>query len=207
MHIIITTATEKELNIIEKELSSINNHNIVFKSTGIGPVATTYNMCRLLSNSEFDLAINMGLAGSYRDGLHKGTVVGVTDDVFAYTVKRGDSIKALFDYPLPALDVQPACNWKQFSIRSLDNLPKVRSLTVSSLDYTRQGIQMKRKIFNPDIETMEGAAFFYVCCKQNIPFLQIRAVSNFIEEDREKWIIEKPLYSLNKVLKDVLREL
>jgi futalosine hydrolase len=37
---------------------------------------------------------------------------------------------------------------------------------------------------------MEGAAVFYVCLLEKIPFLEIRAISNYVDiRDTEKWDI------------------
>jgi futalosine hydrolase len=37
---------------------------------------------------------------------------------------------------------------------------------------------------------MEGAAFFYICARESIPFVSIRAISNMVERrDRKKWNI------------------
>jgi futalosine hydrolase len=61
------------------------------------------------------------------------------------------------------------------------------------------------KRYHPDIETMEGAAFFYVCSKENIPFLALRAVSNRVEpRDKAKWNIPLALKNLSDELGKVL---
>ena len=58
--------------------------------------------------------------------------------------------------------------------------------------------------YHPDIETMEGAAFFYVCSREKIPFMALRAVSNIVEpRDREKWNIELALANLSVKLNEV----
>jgi futalosine hydrolase len=52
---------------------------------------------------------------------------------------------------------------------------------------------------------MEGAAFFYVCSKENIPFLALRAVSNRVEpRDKAKWNIPLALKNLSDELGKVL---
>jgi futalosine hydrolase len=52
---------------------------------------------------------------------------------------------------------------------------------------------------------MEGAAFFYVCSKEKIPFLALRSVSNRVEpRDKEKWNIHLALDNLSEKLKEVL---
>jgi futalosine hydrolase len=59
--------------------------------------------------------------------------------------------------------------------------------------------------YHPDIETMEGAAFFYVCSRENIPFLAIRAVSNKVElRNREKWNIPLAINNLSEKFGELL---
>jgi len=59
--------------------------------------------------------------------------------------------------------------------------------------------------FNPDIETMEGATFFYICSMENIPFLALRAISNRVEKrNRDNWNITLALKNLSEKLNDVL---
>jgi futalosine hydrolase len=54
--------------------------------------------------------------------------------------------------------------------------------------------------FSAQVENMEGAGFFYVMMQSGIPFLELRAVSNFIEpRDVEKWEIMYAINNLNQV--------
>ncbi|MFZ1371603.1 MAG: futalosine hydrolase, partial [Ferruginibacter sp.] len=54
------------------------------------------------------------------------------------------------------------------------------------------------KQFKPGIETMEGAALHYVCLQENIPFLQIRSISNYVgERDKIKWKLKEAIENLN----------
>ena len=46
---------------------------------------------------------------------------------------------------------------------------------------------------------MEGAAFHYVCLQENIPFVQLRAISNFVgERDKSKWLMKEAIENLNR---------
>ena len=60
-------------------------------------------------------------------------------------------------------------------------LKPVRAITVNSATGSEATIRKLVKKFNPDIETMEGATFFYICSREKIPFLAIRAISNRVE--------------------------
>ena len=55
---------------------------------------------------------------------------------------------------------------------------------------------------------MEGAALHYVCLMENIPFLQLRAVSNFVgERNKANWEIGEAIHHLNEKLKSIIQQL
>ena len=86
---------------------------------------------------------------------------------------------------------QPAC---AVTVQTVSGLP----------EKTKQLI----KGFMPQIESMEGAAFFYVCILEDLPFIELRSVSNEVgERDRSKWNITLALDSLNKANKKLLEAL
>ena len=44
---------------------------------------------------------------------------------------------------------------------------------------------------------MEGATFFYICAREKIPFLSLRAISNKVEPgNRDAWDIQLALGNL-----------
>jgi futalosine hydrolase len=48
---------------------------------------------------------------------------------------------------------------------------------------------------------MEGAALHYMGRDLNIPFIQIRAVSNYVgERNKAKWEMQEAIYNLNETL-------
>jgi futalosine hydrolase len=77
-------------------------------------------------------------------------------------------------------------------------LVKVRGITLGTVSGSEQSIGKIRQLWNPDIETMESAAVFYVCLLLNKPFICLRAISNFVElRDKGKWRIKEALDNLN----------
>jgi futalosine hydrolase len=52
---------------------------------------------------------------------------------------------------------------------------------------------------------MEGAAFFYICASEKIPFVALRGISNMVERrNKNKWNIPLALDNLALKLEDVL---
>jgi futalosine hydrolase len=62
--------------------------------------------------------------------------------------------------------------------------------------------------FTPSVESMEGAAFFYVSILEKVPFIELRSISNEVgERDRSKWNIPLALDSLRDACKVLLEAL
>ena len=62
--------------------------------------------------------------------------------------------------------------------------------------------------YSPQIETMEGAGFFYVCLNEYVKFMEIRSVSNRVgEEDTSKWDTPKALEALKEAMKEFFRQI
>jgi futalosine hydrolase len=52
---------------------------------------------------------------------------------------------------------------------------------------------------------MEGATFFYLCSREKIPFLALRAISNMVERrNKNNWDIDLALNNLSEKLIAVL---
>ena len=63
-------------------------------------------------------------------------------------------------------------------------------------------------MYQADLESMEGAAFFYSCLAAGVPFTEIRSVSNFVaERDKSHWNIPLAIQNLDKTLDHLLKEL
>ena len=51
--------------------------------------------------------------------------------------------------------------------------------------------------FNPQVESMEGAAFMSACLIHKVPFAQVRAVSNLVERrNRDAWKMAEAIRNL-----------
>ena len=81
----------------------------------------------------------------------------------------------------------------------------VNALTVAVNAGTKTTIEKRIKKFKADIETMEGAALHYVCLQNNIPFLQIRTISNYVEiRNKDNWNIPLALQKNADAVLDIL---
>ena len=208
MKVLITAATLRELNSVRP--ATKHNANIQYLVSGIGAIATCYSLTKALSKGLFDAVIQVGIAGAFSnyDNPFKVVVInrdcfadlGVDDHgVFIPAAKKGflsgDSIytpDGWLSNPCPTAFTE----WEK-----LLQLPEASAITVQTVSGSTERISEIQRIYNPDIETMESAALFYTCLKENIPFMAIRAISNKVEpRNKNAWDINGALETLNTVL-------
>jgi futalosine hydrolase len=84
-------------------------------------------------------------------------------------------------------------------------LPFVRGATINCISTTDKQIAAIKNKYEPVIESMEGAALHYACLMEHIPFIQLRAVSNYVgERDKSKWKMIEAITVLNEKLRRIL---
>ena len=181
--------------------------------TGVGITATSFALGQNL-NANYDLVLNVGIAGSFDRKIELGEVINVVEDQFADLGAEDDeTCLSLFDlglieendYPYEKEKLVNNTLHKPESIQSLKN---VSGITVNKVHGNKNSIEKIIGKYRPTIETMEGAAFFYACKMVGIPFFQIRAISNYVEKrDRDAWDIPLAVKNLNKKLIEVVNEL
>jgi futalosine hydrolase len=189
-----------------------NDCDINVLVTGVGSIATSWVMKQWISvNEKPDLAINAGIAGSYNDELIIGDVVMPFSDCFADAgIEDGDNFLTLHDAGLIDANEFPFRDGlliaENKNVDKFKNLLRpVSAITVNAATGSEATRDKLLKRFNPDIETMEGAAFFYICTMEKIPFLAIRAISNRVElRNRSNWNIELALNKLSEKLREIL---
>lgn len=168
--------------------------------TGLGAVFTTFFLTKALHLCHYDLVINAGIAGSFRDELSIGTVVNVKNEQFCdFGIEEANHIISVFDAGFVGLDEYPFTNGQLTNKNEFDNLDLavVYGITGNISHGTAESIANVRQEFDPDIESMEGAAVFYVCLFEKVPFLEIRAISNYVEiRDTSKWDIPTAIENL-----------
>ena len=190
----------------------IGNLELMPLITGVGTVSTAWAMKQWISvNGKPDLAINGGIAGSFKEDYKIGDVVMPVSDCFADAgIEDGDKFITLFEAGLMNPDESPFREgfiWAnlEFSLGKLSILKKVRAITVNTATGSKSTLVKLLKKYNPDIETMEGAAFFYICARENIPFMALRAISNRVEpRNKQNWNISLALENLSGTLREVL---
>ncbi|MGD2035678.1 MAG: hypothetical protein PVF73_11510 [Bacteroidales bacterium] len=226
MRILIVASSNRELVDFVSKLEYVHQIETHYKSyklgemgidvlvTGYGSAFTAYHLTRALNMINYDLAINIGLAGSFDHFLEQGFVVNVVQDQFAdLGVEHKNKLYTLSEEELMDENEFPFVSGKlnslgNFEIEEVDSLIPVKSITVNTFQSDPKWINILRDKFSPEIETMNGAAFFYVCLCEKVPFLQIRAISHFVEIRRiENWNIPAALENLTESVISIINEL
>jgi futalosine hydrolase len=223
MRILITAAEEEELITARQAYNSLSKSEqyaleITWMLTGIGTTSTSYRLTKLLNSTDnpFDMAVNIGIAGSFSPDFPIGSVARVKKEYFGdLGFETISGFQTLFDYKILDADTHPFKNGALHAPELAAVVEKALSRYKSAAGVTVQtvsGLPQKRdqleRDFTPSVESMEGAAFFYVSILEKVPFLEIRSISNEVgERDRSKWNIPLALDSLRDACKVLLEAL
>ena len=208
MKILIVAATAFEVAPIKELLDETNaGDDINFLISGVGAVPTCFHLSHYLLKNPVDLVINAGIAGAFDTDLYPvGTVVEVERDRFAdLGAEFADGhFEDVFEMGLENPNEFYQDGWL-INRRHGDKLQQVRSLTLNKVTGQLDAAILLKEKYKADLETMEGAAVAFTCLQLNIPFQQIRAVSNKIEDrNKENWNIPLAIKALNNILKEII---
>jgi futalosine hydrolase len=215
--ILYVTATKIEADTLNKVSDMVHveekfcDFEISRLVTGVGSISTAWALMQwITANGKPDLIINGGIAGSYKDEFVPGDVVIPYSDCFADAgIEDGDNFLTLSEAGLARVDEFPYKDGLLYADKGIFErmkgiLKPVKAITVNTATGSGSSMRKLLKKYNPDIETMEGATFFYICCRENIPFLAVRAISNKVEKrSRNNWKISLALNNLSEKLIDL----
>jgi len=217
MNCLLVAATAKEIapfleNYRNQQNRWPDNLNIDVLITGIGMTATTYHITKQFSIKRPDLVFQAGVGGCFDTCIPLGKVVVVKQEAIAdQSVIELNQLKTLFDLKLVPQDQFPfKKGWliNNSEILKKISLKKVKGISVNEITTSKQKVKFYTETFNPVVESMEGAALHYVCLMEKIPFIQLRAVSNYIaERNKKNWNMKESILNLNKEIIKLLNNL
>ncbi|MCE3281986.1 MAG: mqnB [Chitinophagaceae bacterium] len=211
MRIIVTSATIDEwmpayLQIDTLYTSESKRMKVIFHQSGVGMLATAVSLTKMIAEEKPDLVIQVGIAGCFDGSMTLGKVVCVKEESLGdLGVQEDGKWKDIFDLKLEKSSYPP------YEKRRLPNpwlaeynllkLPEVLATTINEITTTEERKQQLTRKYEAVTESMEGAALHYVCRNFNVPFIQIRAVSNYIgERDKSKWELKAAIENCNQTL-------
>jgi futalosine hydrolase len=219
MRLLLVAATEQEIAPLLKEMKFCGDINpqlrwyqykdvdIEVLVTGVGMVAMAAWVSRVLSQRNYISAINVGICGSFDRSIALGEVVRVhTDCLPELGVEDDSKFVDIYDLNLSGKHDFPFRNGlltgnNPAGFSSLMQLRAVNGITVNKVHGNESSIAEVIARVNAQVESMEGAAFFYACSIADVFALQIRAVSNYVEKrNRAAWRIEEAVKNLSAEL-------
>ena len=190
---------------LRKTSYQFDAHDVDVLTTGVGMIATAAWCSRTFAAEHYDLALNVGLCGSFDASLAAPDVVHVTADRIAELgAEDGDDfltihqLKLLGENDFP-FDRGLLVNANPPPLAALATLRSVTGITVNTVHGNERTIAAVRDRYDPDVESMEGAAFMYASLISGVPFAQVRAVSNaVVRRNRAAWKLDEAIRALGE---------
>ncbi|MCI5131937.1 MAG: futalosine hydrolase [Candidatus Electrothrix sp. EH2] len=198
MVILLTAATDMEMQAFLDAGAGDRQRHIYRLVTGIGPVETTLALSDFLhKKNNINCVLNFGVAGAYPEN-NTSLQAGLLDICLAEQevladlgIQRKEKVE-LFKDDLPVrnrfiLDAELRSAAEK--ILREQNIPYKQGtfLTVNCASGTYQRGKQLGCQFGGLCENMEGAAVARVCEHFSLPCLEIRCISNMVEERNKKY--------------------
>ena len=192
----------------ELEVTQLRSSRFPLVVTGIGAVNTAHALTSYLATRpKPSVVIQTGIAGAFVPaGIPVGSVVLADTEIYGdlgvLTVEGWQPMEAIGIPVVAARDGQPA----RFNYFPLDKTLVARASSLGAPLIARTGPFLTLSIvtgvrtlgdelherFGALCESMEGAAAAHVCALHDVPFLEVRGISNLVEDrDRSKWRIHE----------------
>lgn len=172
--------------------------------TGIGMVNTAYRLGSYLTEQKPRLVVNFGIAGTFRPEWEIGKVVEVREEIFGdLGAESPDGFLGLKEMGFPSFRVEGKPIYNRMEgcdeLEPVDSVDVAIGLTVNKVHGVEASIEAVQRKWNPDIESMEGAAFFQACLLAGVPFREFRSISNRVEKrDLSQWNIPLAVNNIQK---------
>jgi futalosine hydrolase len=224
MNIYIIAATQPELGSILDFCTAqfqklnpfsfkIGNNNVHLQVHGVGVPQAMYNIQKYCLQQP-QLIIQVGIAGSFNRELNLGNVYVVGVDRFAdIGVQDNELFIDAFEMDLIDKNETPFSNGNLFNTENpypsfFAGLQHLNAITVNTVTGNLKTIEMLQVKYKPTLESMEGAALHYVCLKEKIPFVQIRAISNYVTvRNKADWKIKEAIENVSEYVIHYLKTL
>lgn len=215
MRVIITAATNGEWMPSYQKINPAYTGNdkrfsVGFHESGIGMLASSVSLMKMFTQETPSLMIQVGIAGCFDKKIPLGKVFVIKDDFAGdIGVVENKVWKDLFDLKLDKPNDPP------YEKKSLPNpwlqqynllkLPTKKAVTVNTISTEKSKIELYSSRYKASLESMEGAALHYMGRDLHVPFIQLRAVSNYVgERNKAKWKMHEAIYNLNETLLQLL---
>jgi futalosine hydrolase len=208
--IVLVCATQAEMQALQVQTWQ-SRHEIQTALSGIGVLSASYHIAELCRQKP-DLIIQAGIGGYAGEQLSPGDVCIVEADRLGdLGAEDQDNFLDTYDLQLEDLNNFPyegAYLRNPYLDAHTNSWPLRKAYTVNTCSGSEKTVQRRLKQFPEHIESMEGAALHFVCLKNQIPFIQFRAISNRVEvRNRNSWKVQEALTALQLAIQDFVLKL
>lgn len=209
MQILLCAATEFEIKPAIEFIENNKINNVSILITGIGLTAATYQLTKAVYEKRPQFIFQAGIAGCINNDLPLGKIVIVENETIGdLGVEEKGKFNSLFTNNLLQKNNFPWSNGKlsnKIELLQQTGLTIVDGVTVNEISTSEERIDYYKNDLGASIESMEGAALHYVALMENIPFLQMRSLSNYVgERDKSKWVFDIAIARLNVELERIV---
>lgn len=197
--ILIVAATLDEL---QPSIAFLEQNDIDYLITGVGMLATSYALTKYIAQKPVDIIINVGIGGILDPEASLGGVYQITEDhIYEFGAEDKDSFISIERLGFGKFTYQERLP-DSYQNMLTDDINKAIGITVNKVHGSEKSILTLRQTFPiSTIESMEGAAVFYIAEQEKVNCLQFRCTSNYIEpRNRDSWKIKPAIENLNSFL-------
>lgn len=203
---------------------TINGKAVVYIISGMGKTNAAHAATILIERFSPELIVLFGVGGAYPpSGLDVGDIAVAEEEIYGDEgVRDNKGFHGTEFIGIPLLKKGGRKYFNRFvlnrrSIRkALDSLvlsprrlPMIKSgpfVTVSTSTGTRKRALELGKRFNAICENMEGASVAHVCAMYGRPMIEIRGISNIVEDrDEAAWDVKLAAENCQRALLEILR--
>lgn len=198
----------------------LHGKSVFLTHSGVGKVNAAHSMTIMLENYDIDLVVLFGIGGAYSRMAQGDIAVAQNENYAEEGVLTQDGWQPMELTGFPLLENEKKyyntfpldMEISGFAASALDeaglHVHSGNFVTVSQCSGTTETGQLLMKRFNGICENTEGAAVVHICTMYGIPVIEIRGISNIVEErDMGKWDIKSAASNCCKAVSEVLRRL
>lgn len=229
--VLITASTEKEISLLVRELGALSldgsgfhrvwqaehlSKTVYLALTGIGKVNAAIVTTHLIERLKPALIVNTGCGGAYSgSGLAVGDLAVATAEIYGdegvLTVNGWHTLEIIgipsverkgnrYSNEFP-LSMEQAVKVYRFAASLGLPVKRGKFVTVSTCSGTSMRGDELEKRFGGICENMEGAAIAHTSLLYDTPFLEVRGISNMVEDrDISKWDIPRSVEMTQRFL-------
>ena len=214
MELLLCAATERE---IEPTLEYFNQFpatgvNINVLISGVGLTTAIFRLTQKVSAARPQFILQAGICGALDTSLALNQTIVIKNEMIGDEgVEENGTFQSLFDLKLREPDEFP---WKDKKLSNpgsflpFSHLKVVDGISINEITTRHERIELYRGKYGVQVESMEGAALHYLSLAENIPFMQLRSISNYAgERNKNKWSIAGAVAQLNFELQRAIPKL